>query len=409
MKLLQTDTLSEAVKKLKEATRDMKLKTMMVKTEDALSYLSAKDVFALEDVPAFVRSTVDGYALRASDTYGASESNPLFFDVVGRLAIDECRSIELSDMQAVWVQTGSSLPEDADAVVMLEYCEEYSLGHLACYRSVSVGENITQIGEDVGRDDCLICKGKLIDAYDIGLLVSQGISEIEVFQPITISVISTGNELIDFHEVRQGAFIRDMNQHTIASLARQYGMRVVIQRLVKDCQSDIENAVIEAAEVSDIVVLSGGSSKGSQDYTQEVFEKLTHQVLTHGISIKPGKPTVIAYDSKRQSILVGLPGHPLAAILMFDLIVYDWYLAQTGAKRRLPYFAEMQENVSSNQGRETCLLVRIEERDGDYLAVPLYTKSSNISALKGAYGYVLIPRQKEGLKKGERVRIEVLR
>lgn len=408
MKLLKTDTLKEAQDKLQKATENMSLKTMKVKTEDALAFICAKDILALENVPSFRRSTVDGYAIKASNTYGASESNPLFFDIVASVAIHEETSIAIEDMQAIQVQTGSMVPSNADAIVMIEYCEEYTKGHLACYKAVSVNENITQIGEDVQKNTCLVAHGKKIDAYDIGLLVSQGIQEIEVYQPITISIISTGDELIDFHEVKTGAYIRDMNSYTIANQAKRYGMQVVQQKLVKDNQQEIEDALLHASMSSDIVILSGGSSKGNKDFTEIVFENMTHNILTHGISIKPGKPTVIAYDETHQSLCIGLPGHPLAAILMFDLIVYDWYLYKTHSSRPLPYFATMQENVSSNQGRETCLLVQLVENNQGYLAYPLYTKSSNISTLTKADGYVLIPRQKEGLKKGECVRIEVL-
>lgn len=409
MKLLHTDTLLEAQEKLKKATENKQLKTMRMKTEDALSYICAKDVYALEDVPSFRRSTVDGYALIASDTLGASESNPLFFDICGHIAIQEKSSITVSSMQTVQVETGSMIPDGANAVIMVEYCEEYIPGHLACFRSLSVGENITQIGEDVHKEHCLIKHGKKIDAYDIGMLVSQGITDIEVFCPLNLSIISTGDELIDFHEARHGAYMRDMNSHTLTSQANLYGMHVISSQLVKDTQKEIESIVRHAIEKSDIVIVSGGSSKGNKDYTALVFDRLTNNVLTHGISIKPGKPTVIAYEENHQCLCIGLPGHPLAAIFMFDLIVYDWYLYKTNCQRRKPYFATMQENVSSNQGRETCLLVQLVEDNHEYLAYPLYSKSGNISSLQNAYGYVLIPRQKEGLKKGERVRIEVLR
>lgn len=409
MKLLHTDTLLEAREKLKIATQNKHFKTIHIKTEDSLSSICAKDIYALEDVPSFRRSTVDGYALIASDTLGASESNPLFFDICGHIAIQEEASMKVNSLQAVQVETGSMIPDGANAVIMVEYCEEYIPHHLACFKAVSVGENITQIGEDVQKGHCLIKQGKKIDAYDIGMLVSQGITDIEVFQPLDISIISTGDELIDFHETRQSAHMRDMNSYTLSSLANLYGMHVISSKLVKDSQKEIENVVSDAIEKSDIVIVSGGSSKGNKDYTASVFHTLTNNVFTHGISIKPGKPTLIAYEETHQCLCVGLPGHPLAAILMFDLIVYDWYLYKTGYQRRKPYFATMQENVSSNQGRETCLLVEIIEDHHEYLAYPLYSRSGNMSSLQKAYGYVLIPRQKEGLKKGEKVRIEVLR
>lgn len=409
MKLLQTDTLKEAREKLKDATRHFHMSTMILKTEEASSYICAKDIVANENIPSFRRSTVDGYAIKAKDSYGASESMPAYFQCIGSVLIDEDTTVSLQESQCMKVQTGSKVPDGADAVLMVEYTEGFGASSIAGYKAVSVKENVTQIGEDIQIGDCLIHKGKRLDAYDIGILVSLGIGKVEVYQPLKISVISTGDELIDFHEQKHGSQIRDINTYTIASQVRNYGMHVVDMKRVKDQQVDIQEAVSYAMEKSDIVILSGGSSKGEKDYTESIFETLTHHVLTHGIAIKPGKPTLLAFDDKSQSILVGLPGHPMAALLMLDLIIYDWFLNQTHCQRRKPYFALMQENVSSNQGRETCLLVSIEEKEDDYVAYPIYAKSGHISSLVHSFGYTLIPRQHEGLKKGERIRVEVLR
>lgn len=409
MQLLHTDSLSEARKKLQTQTSEMKLKTQWVKTEEAMASICAKDIWANENVPSFRRSTVDGYAIKAKDSYGASETNPLFFNLLGHISIDEVSSLTIQANQAIQVQTGSMIPAGADAVVMVEYCEMIMENQLVCYKAVSINENVTQIGEDIKCGECLIHQGKKIDAYDIGVLVSLGIQEIEVYPPLKVSILSCGDELIDFHETKQKAQIRDVNTHTLSHLALGYGWQVVYQKLLSDQKKEITQAVNQASLVSDVVILSAGSSKGQKDYTYPVFEEISHNVFTHGISIKPGKPTLLAYNNQNETLYVGLPGHPLAAILMMDLLVYDWFLQKTHAHRPLPYYATIQENVSSNQGRETCLLVSLVEKNQDYLAYPIYTKSAHISALTHAFGYTLIPANHEGLKKGERILIEVLR
>ena len=255
---------------------------------------------------------------------------------------------------------------------------------------------------------CLIPKGKKIDAYDIGILVSLGIQEIEVYEPLNITILSTGDELIDFHENREGSYIRDINTYTLSSLAKHHELNVIHKGIIKDSKEAITKAVSKAMVESDIVILSGGSSKGEKDYTHLVFEELTQNVFTHGVSIKPGKPTILSYNSNYKTLCIGLPGHPLAAILMFDLIIYDWYLNKTHQQRPLLYLASIAENVSSNQERETCLLVSIKQVNDEYIAYPLYSKSGHISSLEKADGYVLIPRSQEGLKKGQKVKVEIL-
>lgn len=173
-----------------------------------------------------------------------------------------------------------------------------------------------------------------------------------------------------------------------------------------DEEQAILHAVQKAAVDSDIVLISGGSSKGDKDYTAGILEQVSHNVFTHGIAIKPGKPTILAWEEEHRTLLAGLPGHPMAAVLMFRLLILDWYYQRMGARRPLPWPAVMGENVSSNQGRETCLLVELIMGEEGFLAMPVYAKSGSISSLSRADGYILIKRSREGLKQGERVWVE---
>ena len=407
MKLLNTDTVSQAQENLKHQTKNFMIKTQTIEIQQALSYVCAQDVIALEYVPAFRRSTVDGYAIIAQDSYGASESNPVFYDVVGHLAIDEYKDMTVHCQEAIQVQTGSMIPHEANAVLMVEYCEMYAQNKMVGYKAMSIGENIVDIGEDIQKGECLIQKGKRLDAFDIGIMASLGMTHIDVYQPLTITIISTGDELVDLNQTRHGSQIYDINSYVLSSRAKSLGLLLHQRLCMKDQEELIEEAVKKATQTSDIVILSGGSSKGNKDYTEAVLEKITHNVMTHGIAIKPGKPTIIAFDQENQTIMVGLPGHPMAAFMMFELILGNWLYEYMHITKPLPYYATMQENVSSNQGRETCLLVRLENSMDGYLAYPIHTKSGNISRLSKAHGYVIIPRQKEGLKKGERIQVEV--
>lgn len=408
IELLHTDTLTGAREKLNNETKDFMFATEMVSCQDALGRICARDMIAAENIPPFRRSTVDGYAVLARDTYGASDANPMFYQVMGQISIEEHTDMRLTTGRTMQVQTGSMVPAGADAVLMVEYTEKYAAGKIIGYKAVSEGENVIQVGEDICQGDCLIQRGHRMTARDIGTMAALGISALEVFVPPVVTVISTGDELADIDEPLMASQIRDINTYGLAAEASALGMIVRKTVRTKDDESEIMNAVAEAVTESDIVLLSGGSSKGNKDYTKKVLEAVTGNVFTHGISIKPGKPTILAYDKFNKTILAGLPGHPMAAMLMFRLVVAHWYYEKTGMVRPMPYYAKISENVSSNQGRETCLPVRLLRRSDGLAAMPIHAKSGSIAPLGKADGYVLIPRNKEGLKKDEYVWVEVL-
>lgn len=408
VELLHTDTLTQARKKLHEETREFSLKVRGAACADALGCICARDVIAKENVPPFRRSTVDGYAIIARDSYGAGEANPMFYQVTGRVNIEEQATAAVRMGEAVLVQTGSMVPDGATAVLMVEYTEQYADGKIIGYQAVSENENIVQIGEDIAMGDCLIPKGKRISPGDIGTMAALGICEIAVFVPPVVTVISTGDELADIKEPLTASKIRDINTYGLAAEAKALGMTVGRQLRIKDNEEEIYKAVLQSVKDSDIVLLSGGSSKGSKDYTKKVLEDITGNVFTHGISIKPGKPTILAYDKENAAVIAGLPGHPMAAMLLFRLLIANWYCEKSGLTLRPPYMARISENVSSNQGRETCLLVNLIRGADGFLAKPIHAKSGSIAALGRADGYVLIPRNKEGLKKDEPVWVEVL-
>lgn len=407
MKLLHTDTLQSAREKLDAHTAEFPLRSVRVKSQEALFKICAADVYAGENIPPFRRSTVDGYAVCAEDTFGASDSSPAFLEVVDSVSIEERARVSVRAGEAAAVQTGSMVPDGATAVVMTEYCETYAGGKMVAYRPVSTGENMTQAGEDIPDGACVISKGKKLTAGDIGILAALGISEIEVYEPVSVTILSTGDELADPTEPLTESKIRDINSYTLAALCAEQGFVVKRSVRLKDEEEAIYRTVMEAAADSDIVLLSGGSSKGKKDYTRQVLDKISGNVFTYGIAIKPGKPTILAYDSIHRTILAGLPGHPMAAALMFRLLICDWRERKLGIRKKRPYYAVISENVSSNQGRETCLLVTVKDGGDGYIATPVYAKSGSISPLSRSDGYLLIDRNKEGLQKGEKVKVTV--
>lgn len=408
MELLETDTIMEVREKILAETSAYVPKVEMVPFTQALGRICAEDVIAREPVPPFRRSTMDGYAVLASDTFGAGDASPVFLQVDGQVAIEENPRWTVGTNHAVQVQTGGRIPEGATAVVMLEYTEKYMPGHIIVTRPVSEGENIAAAGEDISLDQCLIRRGKSIGAGDIGMLAAQGIRDLAVFKPLRVAVISTGDELIDVEGTPSGAKIRDINSHSLTALAVSCGMAVTWQTRVGDHEEEIIEALRYAKKLSDVVLISGGSSKGSKDYTKKALEAVTENVFSHGISVKPGKPTILAADRKTGKLFVGLPGHPMAAVLMFHLLVVDWYRKVTGQTAKHPYPARLTENVSSNQGRATCLPVRLVPSPEGYGAAPIHGKSGSISPLGLADGYIIIPESCEGLTCASPVFVEVL-
>ena len=412
MELLHTDTLEEARKKLIDATSEMEFDVCTVELEEACGRICGAETVSGEDIPPFDRSAMDGYALAAQESYGAGESSPVFLHICGQVGIEESAEVSPGPGEAVRVQTGSMIPPGADAVVMAEYTESFIPGEIVCYRPVSPGENVIRAGEDVRAGDVILRRGQRITSGEAGMLAGLGIRQVRVFRRPSVTVISTGDELAGPGETLSGGMIRDINTDALSAAAKACGMEVRERIRTGDDEEQIRRAVCRAAGQSDIVLISGGSSKGNKDYTKSVLEDVTGNVFTHGIALKPGKPTILAYDGERKALIAGLPGHPLAAVLVFRLLIVWWCRRKTGTPDPFPVPAVMGSNVSSNQGRETCLPVRLVRREGGdgsgYEAVPVYAKSGSISALSKADAYVMIPRDREGLKKGERIWAELL-
>ncbi len=407
MKLFNVDTLEEARGKLVRFSPVMMPETETVPLGDCGGRILAEDVLASENVPNFRKSTVDGYAVRAKETQGATESIPAFFDVVETVSMGRMPEKSLAPGQAAYVPTGGMLPEGADAVVMIEYAEPFDKGSIALYDAVSFGRNVMQEGEDVRQGEPTLKAGSLLRPQEVGVLASIGMTEVNVFQPWKMAVISTGDELVDVSQNPGKGQTRDINTYAIAAAGRKLGFAITMQCIIGDDRRKIKAAIAEAMESSQIVVVSGGSSQGEKDYTASVMEELADQgIVTHGIALKPGKPTILAFDERSGSLMVGLPGHPAAAMMAFELLVRWFYDRLTGRPNPVTAAVRMTENVPAAGGKTTCLLVHLEKgSDGIHAAVPLLGKSGLMTLLARADGYVLMDTNQEGFRKGELVSV----
>ena len=409
MRFLNTDTLEQAREKLLKAADLLETKTETIPLTSSCARILAQPLRASFCVPDFRRSTVDGYALRAKDTQGAGESIPTFLQCVGEVRMGAPAERRLAPGQCMYVPTGGMIPEGADAMVMVEYTEGVSDTEIAVYQAVSPGSNVIQIGEDVKEGQLVLPRGRRLSAADVGVIASCGLDRVQVFVMPQVTILSTGDELVQPGEPKAPGRVYDINTYGVMAQCANWGMTVREQRTLPDDRTLIREAVSRAMQDSDLVILSGGSSKGRADYTAELLDELSEPgVSTHGIRLKPGKPTILGADEDSRTLLVGLPGHPAAAMMVFDLLIL-WMLRR---KLAIPeprcLRAKMQVNVSGGNGRAVCQMVQLvdpEESGELYTARPLLGASGLIGVLSRADGYVMIGADKEGIKKGETVEV----
>ena len=408
MEFLKVDSLEAAREKLLESAKSGLISTEVLPCSKTLGRVAAQDVFSPEDIPAFARSTVDGYAVLSSDTAGAGESIPVFLDLVGQIDMGCQADITISSGQCVEVFTGGMLPGGADSVVMIEYTEEFGSQGIAISQSARYGENVAQPGEDMNVGKLIIKRGRRILPQDLGALAAAGICEISVYSPVRVSVISTGDELVPPNKTPLPGQIRDVNSYALSALAQKHGLLVVSTAILPDEQDSLERAVRTAVSDSDIVVVSGGSSKGKKDMTRLVFDRLAAPgVYTHGIALKPGKPTILGYDSSSNTLLMGLPGHPVSALMVFELLV-GWLLRTLMGVQQPPGIpARVSSNLAASPGKLTCVPCHLTQDSDGYIAQPVLGKSGMISTLTQADGYFIIPRTDEGVRKGQKVLVEL--
>ncbi len=408
MNFLQVDSVEAAREKLLRSAEGWLAARELVPLGSAMDRTLAQDILAAGSIPHFRRSTVDGYAVLSKDTAAAGESMPVFLRLKDRIEMGRPAESGIGAGECAEVPTGGMLPVGADAVVMIEYAEPFGADGVALYHSAANGENVVRVGEDAQSGALLLRRGKRILPQDVGALAAAGVTTVPVFSKPRLTILSTGDELVSPEISPDPGQIRDINTYALSALAEKHGYCVVAADVLPDDEAALERRLIEAMRVSDIVAVSGGSSKGHKDMTSAIIGRVAAPgVYTHGMAIKPGKPTILGYDEASRTVLAGLPGHPVAAMLVFELLL-SWLLREvTGAIRRPAIPARVACHAASSPGMLTCWPVRLEWADGGYVAHPLFGKSGLITTLTGADGYFAVERASEGLKTGETVLVHL--
>ena len=373
MKLLKVDTLEQAREKLlAQITWDMG-KTEKIPVEKSGGRILACDVLAESPLPYFPKATVDGYGVRAADTQGAGESIPVFLEVKEEVEIGTVPSGEITGGTCAYVPTGGMIPRGADAMVMVEYTEPFDTSHIAVYSSVPSGAGILQIGEDVEKDQIILTRGTRLGAAQIGALAGNGIREAEVYKPLKVTILSTGDELTEPGCPLKPGCINDINTPALARMGEEMGFEIVHTQVLPDREEMIEQALRQGLRSSDLIVISGGSSQGKKDMTSRILDRISNPgVFTHGLALKPGKPTILGVDKESESVLMGLPGHPGAALVVFRLLAGWLERQRTGCPEKPRVPAVMESNVPAAPGKDTILMVRLlPGEDGVYTARPV--------------------------------------
>ena len=377
-----------------------------VAREDLLHRVPAADVLALHALPGFARATVDGYAVRAADTYGASDGLPAYLDVVGAVRMGRAPQAAVPPRGAVAIPTGAGIPDGADAVVMVEYTAETIPGTIEVTRPVAPGGGLVRADEDVARGGLLVPAGRPLRAPDLGLLASAGVRAVDVHARPRVAILSTGDEVVppDTADLMVGQ-VRDATASALAGLIRDAGGDPVFWGIVPD-ERDLLIAALRTALIdADLVVISAGSSVGSRDETATAVAELG-EIWCHGLAIKPGKPTILAACGGVP--LIGLPGNPLSALVVFRLVGVPlvWRLAGCGTPPAQPNTrARLSRNVASQAGRLDVVQVRVIDEAGGRRAEPLHGPSALLSVLARADGCVLIPEPATGLDGGAEVEV----
>lgn len=367
----------------------------------ALGMVTADDVISDDDVPSFNRSTVDGFAVIASDTYGAGESMPSLLDIKREILMGQEAAFEIGKGECAKISTGGMLPAGANAVVMVENteCEDDNL--CLVFKSVSPFENVTKKSDDVCKGEIVIPSGTELKASHIGILAAIGSDKVKVRRRISVAVISTGDEIVKAGDSPSPGQVRDINSHLLCSLVKSRGFGADSLGIIHDDYSKIYDTIRYAAENYDVVLVSGGSSAGVRDMTVDIISGLG-EVYAHGIAVKPGKPTIIGKIG--DTPVFGLPGHPAAAYFVTLSLVIPLLEKCAGIERSDGVInCPVKGNVSSNHGREEFLCVRIE----DGFAVPNYAKSGIVSLLSKSDGYIVIDRNTEGIKSGDMINVHL--
>ncbi|ANF21925.1 gephyrin-like molybdotransferase Glp [Thermococcus piezophilus] len=396
MAFLKVVPLEEALEVIESFPLERRVEK--VPLEETLGRVLAEDVVSPIDVPPFDRATVDGYAVRAEDTFMASESEPVKLKVIGEINAGDTPTVELKPGESVYISTGAPLPKNADAVIQFEDVDREG-DEVIIYKPAYPGLGVMKRGTDIPSGKLLLRAGTRLGFKETALLSAIGFSEVKVFRKPRVAVISTGNEVVlPGTELRYGQ-IYDINGRAIADAVRELGGEAVFLGIAKDDKDSLKELILKGVECCDIIILSGGASGGIRDLTSSIIGELG-KVYIHGIAIQPGKPTIIGLIDGKP--IFGLPGYPTSCLTNFTLLVAPLLRKLLGRESEVRKVKKrLAHKVFSVKGRMQFLPVKVEGEN----AVPILKGSGAVTSFIDADGFIEVHENVEILDGGEEVEV----
>ena len=398
--------LDDAINIMMEITPQFMKEEIEIKTAEAESRLTSKNIYSSVDLPGFYRSAMDGFAIAANDVIGASSTNPIRLNVVGKIDIGDLETPELKNNCAIRIATGAPLPIGADSVIKLEDCEEHDQ-YIEVVESIHPGKNVAKPDEDVQKGQLIIRENTVIFPWDIAILESVGINSVSVRRKPRIVTLSTGDELVQIGNAVKPGQVVDSNRHAINAWISKMGGEIIHSDQLKDDPEIIEQAIKNAIDTyqPDLIISTGGTSVGTKDYLPEIVEKLG-ELLVHGISIRPGKPVAIGklQSATRTVPVIALPGYPLAAFFNFHNFVSPVLHKWTGQKKLWSdkLIVTLNSKIPSKAGYTD--FVRLQDNNGKVEVIRI-TGAGILSSLTNADYILIIPEDVEGYDVGDRVEV----
>lgn len=394
---IKLNPISEVMALLEEAFAQSPCHVEQVPIEESLGRILAEDILSQETIPAFAKSTVDGYAVQFAKA-------PCTLTLLGHVEMGEGTTLRLAKDNCLYVPTGGMIPEGTDTLVMIENTEKMSNGKIFFQKIPQERENIIEVGADMQVGSKVLEKGFVMDAHGIGAMAAMGRYEIPVFSKPKLTIFSTGDELTVSPDPLKLGQIREINTFTLKVLAQSLGFDVIQSGVLKDDYTAIKTALENAYDLSDMVVISGGSSVGEKDYTLALLNETCESgVLLNGMAIKPGKPTIIARHIGKP--IIGLPGHPVSSIVVFNLLAkrilktWGWQIKEPNEVSAL-----LEKNIYGASGKDTYQMVWVEKKRGEWTATPTTGKSGMITLLTRSNAYVIIPKERGHFEQGRLVK-----
>ncbi len=391
----------EALKIWFDALQIKKLKAVSIPLHSALNRVLAEDIIAKEDLPRFDRSAVDGCAVKAKDTFGASQFKPKTLKITAKR--------EIREKQAKQVWTGNPIPKGADAVVMLENTKTVD-NEIEVWSPVTPRENVSRKGEDIQKGETAIETGTRLKPHHLGLIAALGIEEVKVVKKPKIAILATGNELVETGSKPSETQIFEANRIILSALCHELDAEPIDLGIAKDDINEISRKLKHGLEKADAIMTTGGTSVGASDLVPEAVNKIGKPgVIVHGIAMRPAMPTALAVIEKKPIII--LSGNPVAAIIGFEVFARPLIWRMLGLKQketRPTIKAKITKRVTTTLGRKTFVRVHVFQREGEFFAEPISARGSGtISTMTKANGYVIVSENREGLVEGESVSVHL--